>query len=368
VANFEKASPWKARVLALYLPQYYPTPENDTWWGPGFTEWTNVAQARPLFHGHRQPQLPGELGFYDLRLPETRAAQAALAREHGVEGFIYWHYWFDGRRLLDRPFREVLTSGAPDFPFCLGWANHSWTGVWIGAEDRTLVEQTYPGERDIEAHFQTLLPAFLDPRYIRVDGAALLYLFRPRDVPDPKRYWDTWRKLASRHGVGDLHVVGVAAPSEDASALGLDAIVSNWVPERARWPRWRSAMARLLPPLRSGLLRPTVYSYEWYTERSLSTTVGWRNGTWEYSCVVPNWDNTPRSGTRGVVLQHSTPERFGEHVRRVVEFMEEREIPPEHRVVILKSWNEWAEGNYMEPDRRFGRGYLEALRDALRKE
>lgn len=359
---------WKARVLALYLPQYYPTPENDQWWGPGFTEWTNVARARPMFAGHKQPHLPGELGFYDLRLPETREAQAELARAHGVEGFIYWHYWFGGRRLLDRPFREVLTSGSPDFPFAIGWANHSWTGVWIGAEDRKLVEQVYPGREDIEAHFRMLLPAFEDHRYVRVDGAPLLYIFRPFDIPDPRSYWEHWRELAVKHGLGDLHIIGIAAPDTDAASLGLDGIVSNWVPERKRWARWRGALAKLVPPLRERLHLPTIYSYDWYTRNAISNTIGKHAHGWEYGCLMPNWDNTPRSEKRGVVLQGSTPELFRLQVRTLLAVFDRNEVQPEHRIAVLKSWNEWAEGNYMEPDREFGRGYLEALRDELRGE
>ena len=157
------------RLIALYLPQFHPIPENDEFWGAGFTEWTNVAAARPLYRGHVQPKLPGELGFYDLRLADSRAAQAALARAAGIEGFCYWHYWFGGRRVLERPFQEVLESGQPDFPFCLGWANDHWTGVWYGAPDRVLIEQTYPGPHDYRAHFESILPALRDRRCMTVD-------------------------------------------------------------------------------------------------------------------------------------------------------------------------------------------------------
>ncbi len=165
-------------MIAHYLPQFHPIVENDEWWGAGFTEWTNVAQARPLFRGHEQPKLPGELGFYDLRLAETREAQAALAERYGIEAFCYWHYWFAGRRLLERPFREVLDSGRPRLEFCLGWANQHWTTIWTGGRS-ILVEQTYPGEEDHERHFRELLPAFRDERYLRVDGRPLFLVYRP---------------------------------------------------------------------------------------------------------------------------------------------------------------------------------------------
>lgn len=151
----------KARVLAFYLPQFHPVPENDEWWGAGFTEWINVAKARPRFPGHYQPRMPGELGFYDLRVPETRQDQVDLAREHGVAAFVYWHYWFgNGRRILERPFQEVLQSGRPDFPFCLAWANQTWSGVWHGAPGKVLIAQEYPGLDDFRAHFESVLPAF----------------------------------------------------------------------------------------------------------------------------------------------------------------------------------------------------------------
>ena len=179
----------RTRVLALYLPQFHPIPENDQWWGKGFTEWTNVARAKPLFGRHKQPRVPADLGFYDLRLPEAREAQAALARAYGIEGFCYWHYWFgDGKQLLERPLAEVVASGEPDFPFCLAWANETWTGKWYGAPNRILAEQTYPGEADHIRHFYALLPAFRDPRYVTVDGLRVFLIYKPAAIPDLKRF------------------------------------------------------------------------------------------------------------------------------------------------------------------------------------
>src|SRR5439155_14140664 len=198
------------RFIAFYLPQFHPIPENDRWWGPGFTEWTNVARATPLFPGHYQPRLPADLGFYDLRIPEVRVAQADLARAHGVEAFCYWHYWFAGKRLLERPFTEVLESGEPDFPFCLAWANQSWSGIWHGAPDRVLMEQTYPGRRDHEDHFRVLVEAFADPRYVTVDGAPVFVVYAPRELPEPRRVTDVWRELAAKAGFPALHLVAVA--------------------------------------------------------------------------------------------------------------------------------------------------------------
>jgi len=197
----------KARVIAYYLPQYHPIPENDAWWGRGFTEWTNVAKARPLFRGHYQPHIPADLGFYDLRVPEVREAQAEMARAYGIEGFCYWHYWFAGKRLIERPFAEVLESGKPDFPFCLAWANQTWTGIWHGASDRVLIEQTYPGPDDHAAHFRALLPAFRDDRYLKVDGKPMFAILQPADLT--AQVLPQWRDLATAAGLKGFHFVGI---------------------------------------------------------------------------------------------------------------------------------------------------------------
>jgi hypothetical protein len=203
------------RLIALYLPQFHPIPENDRLWGPGFTEWTNVAAARALYREHEQPKLPGELGFYDLRLAETRSAQAALARSGGIEGFCYWHYWFAGHRIMERPFQEVLESGEPNFPFCLRWVNGDWSGIWCNAPDRVLVEQTYPGAADYRAHFEAILPALRDRRYLRVGEHPLFAVFRPMELPDPKEFCALWRELAERAGLPSLHLVGFGASRWD---------------------------------------------------------------------------------------------------------------------------------------------------------
>ena len=234
-----------ARLIAFYLPQFHPIPENDEWWGPGFTEWTNVAKAKPLYRGHYQPHLPAELGFYDLRVPETRQAQADLAREHGIEAFCYWHYWFAGRRILERPFSEVLTSGEPDFPFCLGWANQTWTGIWHGNPDRILIEQTYPGVDDHVAHFDAMLPAFEDPRYFRVDGKPLFYVFKPRFIPELRKFADLWRQLARRAGLPGLYLVGEEFRPWDPIEWGFDAACDSGLPTLRGWEPWSRPIARL---------------------------------------------------------------------------------------------------------------------------
>jgi lipopolysaccharide biosynthesis protein len=339
-------------VIAFYLPQFHPIPENDDWWGPGFTEWTNVTRARPLFRGHVQPHLPADLGFYDLRLVDVRAAQADLARRHGVTAFCYWHYWFAGRRLLERPFDEVLASGQPDLPFCLGWANQSWSGVWHGAPDRVLMEQTYPGGDDDRAHFAYLLKAFTDPRYLRIDGRPLFYLHQPGGLPSPARFVDRWRTMADEAGLPGLYLVASLGQSLYRSHVedGFDSGVYHAFPFDRSFRTWAIEWTTA-----HGLSRgPRRYPYRDVVEDPPTGL-----GGLVVPCVYPNWDNTPRSGRRGVVALGATPERFGAHVRRALELAAAH--PPGQQFVFLKSWNEWAEGNYLEPDQEYGRARLEVL-------
>lgn len=356
----------RARVLAFYLPQFHPIPENDEWWGPGFTEWRNVANARPLFRGHYQPRIPGELGFYDLRVPETRWAQAELARTHGVEAFCYWHYWFAGRRILERPFQEVLRLKEPDFPFCLAWANESWTGIWHGLRDKILIEQTYPGRQDYVAHFHAVLPAFQDPRYVTVDGKPLFYVYVPRKMPSALEFTDLWRELALKAGLKGLYLVGEGSVAARMRKHGFDAgVETNHFPPLREWRPWSTPVARLRWEWHKRarmLARPTIYRYEdvWET---LVNQAGPSLHVEQHACLLPGWDNTPRSGRGGLVFRDSTPELFRRQVQKVVSLGAQE--PLEHRVVFLKSWNEWAEGNYMEPDLRFGRKYLEVVRDEI---
>jgi hypothetical protein len=353
-----------ARVIAFYLPQFHPIPENDAWWGKGFTEWTNVRRARPLFEGHLQPREPGELGYYDLRDPEVRQHQASLAAQHGVEGFCYWHYWLGGRRMLERPFEEVLASGQPDFPFCLGWANHSWTGTWNNEPHRLLLQQTYPGEADDRLHFEYLLRAFRDPRYIRVEGKPLLYIYKPLDIPQAAERMRRWRSWAREAGLPGLHIVGNhMLDFDNPASLGLDAVALATLGVVFTGSRLRDQASRLLWGLRKRLSLggPRVAAYGRIADCLLPDT---RKIPFEaYPIVYPNWDNTPRLGARGFVLQGSTPDLFEQHVRQAVQAVQH--LPPTRRLVFLKSWNEWAEGNYLEPDAQWGRAYLHALRRVM---
>lgn len=350
-----------ARAVAFYLPQFFPIPENDEWWGPGFTEWTNTARARRLFPGHAQPTLPSELGFYDLRVPETRERQGELAQEYGVEAFAYWHYWFGGGvRILERPFAEVLASGRPATAFCLAWANQTWTGIWHGARDRVLREQTYPGDEDERAHFETVLPAFRDERYLRVDDRPVFYVFRPEELPDAAGFVDRWQAMARSAGLPGLYLVAEASDLpgsrmryDRGEADGFDACAYVRLPA----DRSRSAILRMRA-VRKSLGGPEIYRYDAAAVRTHTFS------PFEQPCVYPNWDNTPRSGRKGLVLTGATPAKFASAVRDAVEVLADR--PADARLLWVKSWNEWAEGNHLEPDLVHGRAWLEALRDGLR--
>ncbi|MGQ9455870.1 MAG: glycosyltransferase WbsX family protein [Armatimonadota bacterium] len=357
------------RAIALYLPQYHPIPENDEWWGKGFTEWTHVARARPLFRGHMQPKFPADLGYYDLRVPETRIAQAELAREYGIEGFCYWHYWFAGRRLLERPFEEVLKSGKPVFPFCLAWANHSWNAAWIGLPEKVFLEQTYPGKEDYIAHFNNLLPAFTDSRYITVDGKPLFIIFRPSYIPEPKEFTDLWRSLAERNGLKGLFMLGMCCSPWNKSPwhpedYGLDGAIT--IPGQSPESRFGEKHDKLVNKrtlkerVRLLLKRPCIRKYRDLVRHAFEPKPLPLN---IYPAALTNWDSTPRHGIRGTVLTGCSPEAFRNHLQDAVSCVLDRDF--DHRLVLLKSWNEWAEGNYLEPDLGFGHGWLEAVRSVV---
>lgn len=356
------------RLIAYYLPQFHAIRENDQWWGEGFTEWNSVRSAKALFPGHEQPVEPGELGYYTLLDPAIRERQAQLAREAGVEGFCYWHYWFSGHELLEKPLQQVLESGQPDFPFCIGWANESWKAkIWSdssGQQDTTLIEQTYPIGDD-ERHFARILPLLLDKRYITVDSKPLLLIYRPFQLPHAREFIDTWNKMAKQAGLKGIYFVGHTLYSTEAKAIlemGFDAVNIVRIGDCKRSKRLM--LSHPLALLYFGLhRRPLVYPYK--------DALAVLNGDEEkqeniFPSLLPRWDHTPRSQVNGFVLHRSTPELFYEQVKRVIALIGHKE--PEHQIVFLKSWNEWGEGNYIEPDQQFSNRYLEELAKALQSD
>jgi lipopolysaccharide biosynthesis protein len=340
------------KVLAIYLPQFHPIPENDRWWGKGFTEWSRVARARPQFVGHYQPHLPERLGFYDLRLPEVRARQAALARAYGIHGFCYYYYWFGTKTLLERPLTEMLATGEPDFPFCLCWANENWTRRWDGAEGQLLIEQRYGPELDA-ALIQDLMPFFRDHRYLRVRGAPVLLVYQPSALPEPLATTARWRRAAREQGLPDLHLVAALTFGlRDPRPLGFDAAVE--FPPHGE--PWNSCAVDGIEPGFSG----AIVDFRTVVSRRLALPPPpFRL----YRTAMAGWDNTPRRGRQATVFHRASPGVYEEWLRALVTAA--RRVDPDHRLVFVNAWNEWAEGAHLEPDKRFGTGYLEATRRAL---
>ncbi len=361
----------RARVVAFYLPQFHQIPENDRWWGEGFTEWTNVKAAKPLYPGHSQPRIPTSLGYYNLLDSDVRVAQANLAHEYGIEAFCYWHYWFgNGKRLLERPFQEVLESGKPDFPFCLCWANESWTGIWHGAPKHILVEQTYPGEQDSKRHFETLLPAFLDKRYFKIEGKPLFAVYKPEKLPNAEEFVGNWQRMAREVGLPGLFLVAMSNSPQASYLKPFDAVVNHGPGdflERAKTRQFfsrflryifRGRIAEFFPlKLKSYVRRPLRFSFNEVVENVLPDM---GNGERFLPCVLAGWDNTPRSGYRGVVFEGFSPELFRHCLRKAFRRVENN--PLERRLVFIKAWNEWAEGNYLEPDTLYKYNLLEEIR------
>lgn len=372
--NFSMTSPTlKAKAIAFYLPQFHPIPENDAWWGKGFTEWTNVTKSGSRFEGHYQPHLPADLGFYDLRLDEVRIAQAELARRFNVSAFCYYHYWFEGRRLLNRPLDQLLASENPDFPFCICWANETWARNWDGLENQILVRQTYSSE-DNTSHIKFLLGIFSDFRYFKINGEPLLLIYRPSSIPNFSSVIKEWREAAIKAGFPDLYVVGAktgfinSGEEFSANSFGLDAIL-DFQPNRDDFPAGGSVksqvigLARKLLPdslyqsIKSNASVAKVINYRDFASLKISKLKA-ADGANLIPCVFPSWDNSPRRNTP-TIIQNDSPEIFGEWVSAACQAVQDK--PKDERLFFVNAWNEWAEGCHLEPDRKFGCAFLEQL-------
>jgi lipopolysaccharide biosynthesis protein len=366
------------KIISFYLPQYHPIPENDAWWGKGFTEWVSVATARPRFKGHHQPQIPADLGFYDLRLEETRVAQAALASAYGITGFCYYHYWFNGKMLLDKPFNEVLQSGKPDFPFCLCWANENWTKAWDGLEKEVLIKQDYNAE-DRGNHINWLCKAFKDPRYIKVKNKPLLLIYRTDNIPDLKERINDWREITRKNGFDDLYLCSVRSNfnqmnESDIIKAGFDAVV-GFQPFREDLPKFSfSILARLVINdsynklvtwLRLQSHLPLVNVNGIHDYNKLADTAMGRTHPVNYikfPCVTPSWDNSARKRVASII-QNNEPHKFIEWLLHA--FTRVEKYSDDEQIVFINAWNEWAEGCHLEPDLKNGRMFLEAVKTAV---
>jgi len=363
-------TPEDVQAICFYLPQYHPIPENDAWWGRGFTEWRNVTKARPLFEGHYQPRLPADLGFYDLRVPEARQAQADLASQHGIGGFCYYHYWFNGKRLLEQPIEGVLSSGEPDFPFCLCWANESWTRAWDGRDREILLEQHYSAEDDL-AHIRSLLPVFADERYIKVEGKPVFLVYRSNRLPEPAATTDRWRQEAEKAGFPGIFLVRVESFPDETGRPGeggFDAAVEfqprwwDWngsrIERRQWWHRRRFGTGE------EAFWKHAIYPYQSAAQRAMERELP------DYPlirCACPSWDNSARRGENAVILVDSDPAAYEAWLREIVQQAKQsyRGAGLDRPMVFINAWNEWAEGNHLEPCQQWGLAYLEATRRSL---
>ncbi|KQW97702.1 glycoside hydrolase family 99-like domain-containing protein [Flavobacterium sp. Root420] len=366
----------KIKFLAYYLPQYHPIPENDLWWGKGFTEWTNVTKAKPLFKGHYQPILPADLGFYDLRLPEIQEAQAKLAKEYGVDGFIYYQYWFgNNKMLLEKPAEAMLFNQKIGIPFCFCWANETWKGIWHGLDSPDiLIEQTYQGEKGYQTYFDYLLPFFKDERYIKIENKPMFHVYRFDDIPDPDQFINVFNDLAISNGFDGIHFIGT---------LGSDTILKNnhvygkvgidvfhkmrykkgFLFEGVRYLGWLERQIKVKLGFTNELgkrLKPLIFDYK--------KAVSCLNLTFPNEkyipCVFPNWDNSARSGKKSLIFVNSSPDSWKNHLKKAVKELIKN--PKNPQFIVIKSWNEWAEGNHLEPDLKYGLKWLEVLKEVKR--
>lgn len=379
----------KIRTIAIYLPQFHPVPENDAWWGKGFTEWTNVAKAKPLFKGHNQPHLPADLGFYDLRLPAAREAQAQLAKEHGIYGFCYYHYWFNGRRILERPFQEVFDTGKPDFPFMLCWANENWSRNWDGGNRQMLIGQTYSPEDD-RRHIQALIPYFRDKRYIRIDDKPVFAIYRSKHVPEMSATIQVWREEAAKHNM-ELYICRFESCLEGGETYmqaGFDAAIDfqPWGRHMFAYKqllmlrqlatfRWRlhdlvfgktvrvfskQRYRKYRNSLQKRLLQQNIFSYKDY----LDFVIQQQQPSYKvYPGITPMWDNTPRNTRNPGIALGACPDLYKEWLLQLVKSF--NPYSADENLVFINAWNEWAEGCHLEPCSQWGRQYLEVTREVL---
>jgi lipopolysaccharide biosynthesis protein len=340
------------RLIAFYLPQFHPFPENDEWWGKGFTEWTNVTKAQPMFVGHYQPHLPSDLGYYDLRVAEVRREQAAMARQYGIDAFCYHFYWFSGKRLMERPLDDMLADPQTDIPFCLCWANENWTRRWDARDHEVLIKQHYRPE-DPVASLHAMLPYLRDPRYLTHGGRKVIVVYRPQQLPDTKAWVAAWRSEAEALGLGELHLVcALTHGNWSYKSVGFDAGV-EFPPHGIEHEIGKHISNLGFFGKFRGVLPDFKDMAEAYLSRDRSAEPQ------VYRCVYPSWDNTARRRELAMVTLNGTPENYEYWLHQAIQATR-HETGGKDGLVFINAWNEWAEGCHLEPDRRYGTGFLQA--------
>lgn len=360
----------KAKLIAYYLPQFHNIPENDEWWGNGFTEWTNVGKARSLYKGHEQPKVPTDLGYYDLLSNKIRKKQADLAKESGIDAFCYWHYYFgNGKMLLEKPLKKLIESKSPDFPFCLAWANHSWSNKSWDSNYETnnkhtklLIEQVYPGKKDVDLHFYTMLDAFKDNRYYKIEEKLVFVIYRPLEIPDLEYFIDRWQILAKKNDLPGFYFIAHSlkiSEINDLKKCSFNAI--NLSLHHEPFDNRMTLLLKIKRYSRSHFFKkPEVVNYSKAIKKMVDPLF---KEDKIFPTIIPNWDHTPRSGFFGRVFQNCTPELFGKHVNDILSTIKHKDEV--NKIIFIKSWNEWAEGNYLEPDLKHGKKFLNKLKEII---
>jgi len=359
------------KLIAFYLPQYHRTPENDKWWGEGFTEWTNVRKAKPLFSGHYQPREPLGDNYYYILDPKVQKWQVETAKKYGIYGFCYYHFWFKGKQLLEKPLNQILKLGKPDFPFCLSWANESWTLAWYGKKNVLIMKQDYGNKDDWEIHFKYLLKVFTDKRYITVDGKPMFIIYRSYSIPDCDKMLEYWNERAIESGLKGIYFVetlsGIQRKSFCKNSKALVEFEPGYTFYSSDTPRQytiKRKFRRLLKkmfPNKNYFLEMVDYDYFW------SLILKRKNNICDKQ-IFPggfiDWDNSPRRGNMGTIFKGASPVKFEKYLIRQIKRVKELY---DSEFIFLNAWNEWGEGAYLEPDKKYGYGYLEAVRNALKE-
>jgi lipopolysaccharide biosynthesis protein len=340
------------RLIAFYLPQYHPTPENDHWWGRGFTEWTNVTQAKPLFDGHLQPHLPSDLGFYDLRVRETRRDQIEMAKQYGVDGFCYYYYWFSGKKILNLPLDDMLADPASNMPFCLCWANENWTRRWDGNDHEVLIAQQYLPTDDLE-FIKSLVPFFKDKRYIRLDNKPYLIFYCPQHLPDARSTVTIWREYCRSIDLGEIHICAALTHcNDDHIQFGCDSGV-EFPPHNLQSSNINNHISFNMN------FRGNVIQYASIAQSYLDRTYGVSR---VFKTVFPSWDNTARTKENALVVLNGVPDNYEYWLAVTIDKVMQSRGSSE--LIFINAWNEWAEGCHLEPDRWFGHRFLQATLNA----
>lgn len=358
----------KIKPIAIHLPQFHPIAENDQWWEKGFTEWTNVTKATPRFEGHYQPHLPADLGFYDLRLEEARMAQEAMAKEYGIHGFCYYHYWFNGKRLLHEPVDRKMKNPKEDFPFMLCWANENWTRAWDGNDQQVLLQQDYSFDDDAN-HMNYLCSTFFkDERYIKHEGKPVFIVYRPKLFPEINKTIDLWRQIARDNGIGELHIGYMQSWGiiDAPETMGFDFAVEFKPSLGKAAPKKIAITTRIISKIIRTITNRQlidknnyVIDYSSYVDKEM-------NGTYTPNvapCLTPMWDNCSRRKEGATIFNDSTPEKYGAWLSHIITNYPWNKN--KEKYLFINAWNEWAEGNHLEPCQKWGKQYLEITKEVL---